>query len=86
MEIVYSEEALKDLKSFDKQLQKYFISHLEKLAEMPPRRHLRRGLPMYVETVTRQARFVYKEEGSALHVIRCFATHKEYERWYGLFR
>ena len=34
----------------------------------------------------RQARFVCKEEGSALYVIRCFATHKEYERWYGSFR
>ncbi|MCX6768141.1 MAG: hypothetical protein NTY90_05465 [Candidatus Micrarchaeota archaeon] len=53
---------------------------------MPPRRHLRFGLPYNVEEVTEQARFVYEREAGRITVVRCFATHKEYEKWYKSFR
>ena len=49
---------------------------------MPPRRHMGFGVPYNVEDVTKQARLVYNENENTLSVIRCFATHKEYEKWY----
>jgi hypothetical protein len=59
---------------------------MEKLARMPPRRHPKHGLSRNVEDVTKQARLVYLADGGAIRVIRCFATHKEYERWYQSYR
>lgn len=53
---------------------------------LPPRRHLKFGLPFWVENVTQQARCVYAIEGNIVHIARCFATHKEYENWYKSFR
>ena len=85
MEVSWSDESKKDMKAFEKKLQGFFLHHLDKLAKMPPRRHMKHGLPWHVEDVTRQARLVYEEEGNTLNVIRCFATHKEYERWYIAF-
>ncbi len=82
MEVVYDEKADKDLEAIEKKLRKYFLKHIEKLQKMPPRRHMKFGVPHHVEDVTNQARLVYNEEGSKLYIIRCFATHKEYERWY----
>lgn len=75
-----------DLSRMDSSIRAHFISHFQKILRMPPRRHLRFGVPMHVEKVTEQARFVYKIEGDLLSVVRCFATHKEYEKWYRSFR
>lgn len=82
MEIKYSPKAFNDLKSFDKKLQAYFLKHIDKLEKMPPRRHMKHGLPCHVENVTRQARLIYSEKKEILIIIRCFSTHKEYEKWY----
>jgi len=53
---------------------------------MPPRRHLRFGIPYHVEDVTKQARLVYDIRKDTLYVVHCFATHKEYEKWYKSFK
>ncbi len=58
---------------------------MEKLSQFPPRRHLKAGVPLYVEEVTKQARLIYDIEKETLYVVRCFATHKEYEKWYKSF-
>ena len=86
MNVLFDAKALEDIHSFDRQLQGFFRNHIDKLCKMPPRRHLKRGLPFFVEDVTKQARLVYLEDGELLRVIRCFATHKEYEKWYNSFR
>ncbi len=84
MKIIFKEEARADIKTFERQLQAFIMKHLGKLSRMPPRRHLKHGLPL-VENITKQARLVYVEENDTLYVLRCFATHKEYERWYQSF-
>ena len=81
MKIVFSEKAEKELDDTDQNLRKLFIKHAEKIASMPPRRHLRFGLPFNVEKVTRQARIVYNTEEDICYILHCFKTHKEYERW-----
>ncbi|MFA6214345.1 MAG: hypothetical protein WC717_03640 [Candidatus Micrarchaeia archaeon] len=86
MEIDWSDESKADMKAFERKLQGFFLSHSEKLARMPPRRHMQHWLPWNVEDVTKQARLVYLADGDILRVIRCFATHKEYERWYQSYR
>jgi hypothetical protein len=86
MKIVFSEKAEKELDDTDQSLKRLFIKHAEKIALMPPRRHLRFGLPFNVEEVTRQARIVYNIEEDACFILHCFKTHKEYERWYKSFK
>ncbi len=83
--IILSDEAIEDIRVMDKGLKQRFQAHFLKLTRMPPRRHLRFGLPFNVEEVG-PARFVYDIQGEDLTVARCFATHKEYERWYKSFR
>jgi hypothetical protein len=86
MEILFSDSAEKDFLSFERKLQDFFRQHLLKLARMPPRRHMKHGLPWHVERVTQSARLVYDEKNGVLRVLRCFATHRDYEKWYGSFR
>jgi hypothetical protein len=86
MEIYWSDGAKNDIRAFERKLQGFFLIHLEKLSKMPPRRHLKHGLPFFVENVTSQARLAYSEDGNIIHVVRCFATHKEYQRWYQSYR
>ncbi len=83
MEIKFDEDAIRDLDSMDKGVREFFRKHIEKISKMPPRRHLRFGLPGNVEDVTKQARLVYTYRNEeTLYIIRCFTTHKEYEKWY----
>ncbi len=83
MDFQITPEAEEDLKKMDKTLCSFFLSHFKKLMNMPPRRHLKHGIPYHVEDVTKQARFVYEISDELFVVIRCFKDHKEYERWYG---
>jgi len=64
----------------------FFKLHIEKLAQMPPRRHLKFGIPYHVEDVTKQARLIYEIEGSTIYVVRCFTKHKDYEKWYNSYK
>ncbi len=86
MKIVFSEKAERDLEDADATLRKLFFQHAEKVAQMPPRRHLKFGVPYPVEEVTRQARLVYRFENDACQILHCFKTHKEYERWYNSYK
>ncbi len=86
MKIIFATEVRADFDSLDKQLQIYFGKHIDKLESMPPRRHMKFGLPFHVEAVTKQARLVYDEKCDVFYVIRCFATHKEYEAWFRSFK
>ncbi len=86
MNVTFSEKAEKELDTCDQSLRKLFLKHAEKIAAMPPKRHLRFGLPFNIEEVTRQARMVYHFEGETCWILHCFKTHKEYERWYKSYK
>jgi hypothetical protein len=66
----------------EQQLRIYFFKHIEKMSTTPNRRHLRFGLPFYVGNITKQASLVYQIDSGDIFILHCFATHKEYERWY----
>ena len=66
MEAAFSENAEKELDGMEPELRKVFFSHVEKILGMPPRRHMKFGLPFNVDNVTRQARMVYNVEGSEM--------------------
>jgi len=86
MEVIFSDDAEKELDEIDPSLRELFFKHVEKIRNMPPRRHMRFGLPFNVEDVTKQARLVYQMEEKNLTVLHCFKRHKEYERWYKSFK
>lgn len=86
MKIIFKEKAREEFLALEKQLQAFFKKHMEKVSLMPPRRHLRLGVPYHVENVTKQARFSYNIEGDLMTIIRCFSDHKEYEKWYESFK
>lgn len=83
MKIEISENAFKDLDDMDKATYSTFRKHLIKISEMPPRRHMRHGVPYSVEEVG-QGRIAYRidSESETLYIVRCFSDHKEYEKWY----
>ncbi|MDD5336937.1 MAG: hypothetical protein PHS02_00450 [Candidatus ainarchaeum sp.] len=85
MEIRISEKAERDLDAMDRYERKSFMKHIEKISALPPRRHLKFGLPFNVEQVN-QGRIIYNIESGTMYVLRCFPTHKEYEKWYQSFR
>lgn len=70
MTLAISEKAEADLDSMDEVLCKFFIKHMDKIEKMPPRRHMRFGLPYFVEDITKQARMIYGVEGEKLIVLR----------------
>lgn len=82
-----SETAKDELKKLDKSLQVFFIAHAEKLEKMPPRRHMQHGFP-FVENVTENARMPYiiEESTQTIWILHCFATHKEYEKWFRSYK
>ena len=86
MELVFSDSARKELESLPEEMVAHFLKHLEKMQENPPRKHMKYGIPCHVEKVTKQARIVYDIKGKIIYVLHCFATHKEYERWYKSYK
>ena len=86
MKLAYSENAKREFLALEKSLQLKFKKRLKKLAEgLPPRRHLKCGIDAFVDEVTRNARVVYFVENEEMTILHCFATHKEYERWFANF-
>jgi mRNA-degrading endonuclease RelE of RelBE toxin-antitoxin system len=81
MKVVFDEDARRDLKHIDRSQLVLFYDHVKKIAGRPPVRHLKHGLPFYVEEVG-QGRIVYQVGSDTIFVIRCFASHKDYEKWY----
>ncbi len=86
MQVEFKPAAQKEFITLERQLQLFFKTHLEKISQLPPRRHLGFGVPHHVEDVTRQARLVFNIEGEKIVVIHCFSSHKEYEKWYKSFK
>lgn len=86
MELIFSDAAKKELEALTQDLKTVFLKHLEKMQEMPPRRHMKHGIPCHVEEVTKQARIVYQLQDENIFVIHYFGSHKEYERWYKSYR
>ncbi|MFH1095298.1 MAG: hypothetical protein V1728_03715 [Candidatus Micrarchaeota archaeon] len=81
MDIRFSQIGEQDFGRLDNSLRILFKKHMQKLMQMPPRRHLRNGNPYFCENVNEQARLVYQLNGEEMLIIHCFGTHKEYERW-----
>ncbi|MFH1393754.1 MAG: type II toxin-antitoxin system RelE/ParE family toxin [Candidatus Micrarchaeota archaeon] len=86
MQIIFSEKAEKELDSMDQQMRELFLKHIEKVMTLPPRRHMKFGMPFNVDEVTKQARMIYQFEGDDLYILHCFKKHKDYERWYKSFK
>lgn len=86
MEVKILETAEKELEKIANPLNKQFGKHIEKISSKETSRHLKHGLPYFTENVTKQARIIYYIEKETIHVMHCFATHKEYERWYKSFK
>ncbi len=80
--IEYSPNFFDSLDEFPKDLQKRFIKKIEKVKQEDiSRKHLKYGLPYFVEKITTSARLIYKIEGKTLIFIDCFKSHKDYEKW-----
>jgi len=87
MRIEFKDNAKEDLRGFDAQLKLFFKQHIDKLASMPLRKkHLKFGIPFHKEDVTKQARLIDDLSEDVFYVVRCFATHKEYEKWYKSYK
>ena len=86
MKLIFSELAKNDLKNISNEFKPLFLKHLEKIQEIPPRKHMTHGIPFHVEKVTQQARIIYSIEDQKLYILRCFIKHKDYERWYESYK
>jgi mRNA-degrading endonuclease RelE of RelBE toxin-antitoxin system len=81
MKVNIGEEARRDLKKMEHVQLLLFGKHIDKIANVSPGRHLKHGILFYVEEVG-QGRIVYQVVNDTIFVLRCFASHKEYEKWY----
>jgi mRNA-degrading endonuclease RelE of RelBE toxin-antitoxin system len=81
MEVNILAQAADDLDRMDNNAYLFFVNHIKKIAQMPPRRHMKFGMPFNVEEIG-QGRIVYQVKEEKLFIIRCFADHKDYEKWY----
>jgi hypothetical protein len=86
MEPIYNEKARKDLRKMDINLARVFIKHADKIASLPPRRHMKYGMPFNVDEVEGRGRLVYEYRGEQLFIVRCFDNHKDYEKWYRSYK
>jgi len=81
MKVNLRAQAVEDLDRMDNNTYNLFLKHIEKIACMPPRRHMKFGMPFNVEEIG-QGRIVYQIIEDNLFIIHCFADHKDYEKWY----
>jgi len=80
--VEFKSQADKDLEKMDNALIKQFIKHVKKIELNPGKKHLKLGLPYFIEKVTDQARIAFFVENNTIYILRCFKNHKEYENWY----
>lgn len=81
MDVIFYEEAREDLKRMERSQLEFFARHIKKIAQLPPRRHQKFGMPFNVEEIG-QDRIIYQINEDQLLIIRCFTDHKDYEKWY----
>ncbi len=86
MELIFSDSGRLEIENLEQELKFIFIKHLEKMRSSPPRKHLKHGILCHAEKVTKQARIVFNIEGERIYILHCFASHKEYERWYNSYK
>ena len=86
MKLVFTDPAKKELKDLPQELAAQFIAHLEKMQDMPPRKHMKYGIPYHVEKVTKQARIICDIREDKIYIIHCFGSHDECERWYKSYK
>ncbi len=86
MKLVFTDPAKKELKDLPQELAVQFIAHLEKMLDMPPRKHMKYGIPYHVEKVTKQGRIICDIREDKIYIIHCFGSHNEYERWYKSYK
>jgi len=86
MELLFSDSAKRELKNLPNELKAIFLVHLEKIQAGLPRKHMKYGIPYHIEKVTKQARIIYEIKGERTYILHCFASHKEYERWYKSYK
>ena len=60
MKLVFTGSAKKELEDLPQELAALFIAHLEKMQDMPPRKHMKYGIPYHTEKATKQTRIIYK--------------------------
>ncbi len=85
MKTLYTEKGRQDLHGMDSSLAKVFIKHADKIAALPPRRHMKFGMPFHVDEVG-NGRLIYTYKDEALYIVRCFVNHNDYEKWYRSYR
>ncbi len=81
MKVEIGEQAKSDLKKMERAQLISFGKHIDKIADNPPGRHMKHGLPYFVSEVG-QGRIVYRAVNDTIFVLRCFTSHKDYEKWY----
>ncbi len=82
-EIYFTPKAEENYDKLDPQLREKFRKHLDKISlNFVPGKHLKHGLPYFVEKVTESTRFSFTVSENIITIIRCFKNHKEYEEWY----
>ena len=82
MELIFSDDAKKELENLNQDMKNIFLLHLKKIHARPLRKHMKHGIPCHVENVTRQAGIIYDTLGDRTYILQCFTSHKEYEHWY----
>jgi hypothetical protein len=88
MQIIFDEDARKDLKKMDRSERILFHEHVKKLVETGPRRHFGHGIDAFKENVGSDGRmpFMWDYDGETLRILRCFTDHKDYEKWYKSYK
>lgn len=85
LHIELDSEAENDLNDMENDTYIQFSKHLDKLRKTlehrKPPAHLKHGLPYHKEEVG-QGRIIYDICSDTIYIVRCFTTHKEYEKWY----
>ncbi|MGA9141818.1 MAG: hypothetical protein WBZ29_16450 [Methanocella sp.] len=80
-QVLLSDKARRDLRKMDEKPALIFAKHIDKISGLPPRRHLKHGLPYNVDEVGGR-RLVYEYKEGILYIIRCFTDHRDYEKWF----
>jgi mRNA-degrading endonuclease RelE of RelBE toxin-antitoxin system len=84
--VEFKPDADKDLERMNKELIFKFLKSSRKLKINPSKKHMKFGLPFFIQKVTKQARLIFKIENNMIYILRCFKNHKEYEKYYKSFK
>ena len=80
MEIIITDNADDDLGNMESSIRIRFDKHILKIATQRPTRFFKNH---NIEQVGDQGRIIYQVDlkDDVLYILRCFATHKDYEKW-----